>query len=305
MRSKVLPLLFLASLPALPAAAADQLFQTPESDYPVETKQLAYVESYDDVDGEKYAVLAYSEEDMEEGEWELNLKVQGQYRRKTFIKPYDKKFRRKLASAAMEGKDYLIYGYHMSPSDNDPRRLENRVFFNESMQPKYLEIHLVTRDAGGSARDEKVARVDFPDPEKRKLLSAPQSDGSTKIEELAYLHSYDVIARTDYAYLAYKETDMESGKWMLRVKGKGTASSHLKPYKRGFKEDIREAAREGRDYMVWGFRIEPDKRDPRVVENRVYFDDSLNPTHVEMHLVTRNGDRSARERKVARFDWPG
>ena len=44
--------------------------------------------------------------------------------------------------------------------------------------------------------------------------------------------------------------------------------------------------------------------DPRLVENRLLFDENKKPTGVEMRLVTRNADGSAREEKVVSFPWP-
>ena len=65
-----------------------------------------------------------------------------------------------------------------------------------------------------------------------------------------------------------------------------------------------KAANEGKDYITTGFSLTPKDNDPRLVENRVYFDKSLNPTRVEIHIVTRNVDGSPTEKKVARFKWP-
>ena len=66
-----------------------------------------------------------------------------------------------------------------------------------------------------------------------------------------------------------------------------------------------QAAADGKDYMVFGFNLQPRGDDPRLVENRLYFDDSKNPTHIEIQVVTRNADGSAREKQVEKIDWPG
>jgi hypothetical protein len=57
--------------------------------------------------------------------------------------------------------------------------------------------------------------------------------------------------------------------------------------------------------LVFGFNLQPSENDPRLVENRLFFDDSQNPTHVEMHLVTRKADGTPTEKQVARIEWPG
>jgi len=56
--------------------------------------------------------------------------------------------------------------------------------------------------------------------------------------------------------------------------------------------------------MVFGFNLKPSINDPRLVENRVYFDQSKKPTHIEIHLVTRKADGSPTDKQVAEIDWP-
>ncbi len=44
--------------------------------------------------------------------------------------------------------------------------------------------------------------------------------------------------------------------------------------------------------------------DPRVVQNRIYHDGEGKPSHVEMHVVTRNADGTPKDKIVGKFDWP-
>ena len=68
---------------------------------------------------------------------------------------------------------------------------------------------------------------------------------------------------------------------------------------------ISRGCRPHRDYFVMGFGMSPKGEDPRMVENRIYFDQQLQPSVVEVHLVTRKPDGSPTEKQVVRFDWPG
>lgn len=283
-----------------------QLFHPPKSTRKTEITQLAYLHSSDGIDGKDYAYLVYKEEDRKSGEWEIKAEIKD--RRISKIDPEANVFRSRMSQAAVAGKNYFLIGYSITPTPEDARRVENRVYFNKSLQPEYLQIHLVTRNSDGSPKAEKVAKIDWPaDPngdEKKKLLSLPRSNSRTEITELAYINSYDVIANDDYAYLAYKKTNRRTGEWELKIKAKATASSKIDPNDRSLRRDILAAASEGKKYLVTGFRMTPEDDDKRLVENRIYFDKSHKPKYVEIHVVTRNADGSPKKRKVVKFDWP-
>jgi hypothetical protein len=132
-----------------------------------------------------------------------------------------------------------------------------------------------------------------------------KSTSSLEVTQLAYLNSYDVIVDKDYAYVAYTEKKTDSGKWVFKISAKCTAGASIDPDHPSLKQNIEKAAADGMDYMVFGFNLQPKDDDPRLVENRLYFDDSKNPTRIEIHLVTRKADGSASEKQVAKIDWPG
>jgi len=67
---------------------------------------------------------------------------------------------------------------------------------------------------------------------------------------------------------------------------------------------LRKAAAQGEEFLVWGFNFTPKEGDPRLVENRLFFDDAGNSTKVELHLITRKADNSAMEEQVAVVPWP-
>lgn len=286
---------------------SEQLIRLPKGNDRIELEQMAYVESNDAVINKVYAYLVYKETKLKDGAWEI--KVLGNQTANSAIDPDNPVLRKKIAAAAKEGSDYCLMGFTLSPREGDPRMVENRIYFDNELKPEYLQLHLVTRNSDGSASDEQVVRIDWPDGDEAagdgRVLSAPKAGRDEAIEELAYLNSYDVIANKDYAYLAYKKTDLKTGKWSVKIKSKSTADSSIDPEKSSLQRQMKAAAAEGKDYVAAGFSLEPKGNDPRLVENRLYFNAELKPSHVEMHLVTRNADGSPSEKQVAKFSWPG
>jgi hypothetical protein len=281
-----------------------RLVHPPKPSGSKEINPLGYIESHDGVLGKDYAFAIYQEVDSRKGDWKL--KIRSKETANTSIDPGHPGFRRRIAEAARAGQDYFVMGFSMEPREDDPRLVQSRIYFNEALQPERLQLHLVTRNSDGSAGEEKVARVDWPAAAgaDERVLSLPAAGANEEIEELAYLNSYDVIANKDYAFLAYKKTDRKDGDWVLKVKSHATASTTIDPGKSSFRRKIEKAAEQGEEYITMGFAMSPKADDPRLVENRIYFNEALQPSAVEIHLVTRNADGSPTDRQVAGFDWP-
>lgn len=91
---------------------------------------------------------------------------------------------------------------------------------------------------------------------------------------------------------------------MVRIKPTVTAGTVFDPDNVSLKNALRKAAAQGEEYLVWGFNLTPKEGDPRLVENRLLFDDAGNPIKLEVHLVTRKADNSATEEQVAVVSWP-
>ncbi len=137
-----------------------------------------------------------------------------------------------------------------------------------------------------------------------QVVTAPKSSTSIEVEQLAYLESFDAIVDRDYAFIVYKETKADSGKWVIRIKGSVTAGAVFDPDSSALKSAIKKAAGHDEPHLVWGFNLQPKEGDPRLVENRIIFDKDGKPSSLEVHLVTRKADGSARESKIATVDWP-
>jgi hypothetical protein len=137
-----------------------------------------------------------------------------------------------------------------------------------------------------------------------QVVTAPKTSSSITIEQLAYLESFDAVIDKDYAFVVYKETKTDSGKWVIRIKGLATAGAVLDPDSSAFKTAIKKAVGHDETHFVWGFNLQPKQGDPRLVENRVMLGSDGKPFALEVHLVTRKADSSAREEQIATTVWP-
>jgi len=137
-----------------------------------------------------------------------------------------------------------------------------------------------------------------------QAVRAPQSSSHTRVEQLAYVESFDAVADRDYALVVYKETRTDSGKWVVRIRGAGTPGTLIDPDSAALKSAIKKAAGHDEPYLVWGFNLQSKGDDPRLIENRILLDGDGKPSAVEVHLVTRKADHSPREEKTVTVAWP-
>jgi hypothetical protein len=141
--------------------------------------------------------------------------------------------------------------------------------------------------------------------ENDQVVKAPKSSAHTAVEQLAYIESFDAVVDKTYAFVVYKETKADSGKWVVRITGSVTAGTVFDPDNASLKNALKKAAGHEEPYIVWGFNLQPKEGDPRLVENRVLIDPSGKPLALEIHLITRKADGSARNEEVVSIDWPG
>jgi len=137
-----------------------------------------------------------------------------------------------------------------------------------------------------------------------QVIRAPKPPAGTLVEQLAYLESFDAVVDKDYAYVVYKETRVDTGKWVIRITGTVTAGTKFDPDSSALKGALKKAANHDEPYLVWGFNLLPKGSDPRLVENRILLDSNGKPSALELHLITRKADQSAREEQVATVPWP-
>jgi hypothetical protein len=137
-----------------------------------------------------------------------------------------------------------------------------------------------------------------------QVVHAPKSSPHTEVEQLGYLESFDAVVDKAYALVVYVEKKMASGKWVMRIKGSVTAGTVFDPDNTSFRNALKRAAAHEEPYVVWGFNLQPKESDPRLVENRVLIDKSGKPSALEVHLITRKADGSARDKEVLSIEWP-
>ncbi len=138
-----------------------------------------------------------------------------------------------------------------------------------------------------------------------QVVTAPKSSSHTEVEQLTYLESFDAVIDKDYASVVYKETKTDSGKWVIRIKGSGTPGAVFDPDSSAFKAAVKKAAGHDEPHFVWGFNLQSKEGDPRLVESRVILGSDGKPSALEVHLITRKADGSAREEQIATAAWPG
>ena len=137
-----------------------------------------------------------------------------------------------------------------------------------------------------------------------QVVHAPKSSPQLEVEQLAYVESFDAVVDKDYALVVYKETKTDTGKWVMRIKGSVTAGTVLDPAGTALKSALKKAAGHDEPYLAWGFNLQPSGNDPRLVENRILVGSDGKPSALELHLIARKADHSARDEKVVTVPWP-
>lgn len=132
------------------------------------------------------------------------------------------------------------------------------------------------------------------------LISAPESANGITYETLGYVEAYDAPTNSDYAFVAYKETD-SNGSWRVRISGRQTPGAVFEPD--AMKQNSRAAAAQGKPYFTWGWSFDPSEGDAREIQFRVHHADGATSA-IEMHVRLRNFDGSPAAPVSARFAWP-
>lgn len=135
----------------------------------------------------------------------------------------------------------------------------------------------------------------------RQLIEAPASNSNSTYDTLGYVDAYDAVLDLDYAFLAYKETDRDSGAWRVGIKSSQTAGAVFEP------EMIRKQARatgaQGKPWFQWGYGFEATAGDPRNIQFRVHVKNGQ-PSGIEMFVQLRKFDGTPDASKSAMFPWP-
>ena len=133
------------------------------------------------------------------------------------------------------------------------------------------------------------------------LIEAPASNTVAAYEPLGYIEAHDAVLDLDYAFVAYKETSRATGEWRVRIRSSRTAGAVLEPMLMAY--NARVAYGEGRPWFSWGYSLEPQAGDPRLIQFRVHVRDG-HPAEVEVLVRLRRADHSPGEIRSFRFAWP-
>ncbi|MCX5689029.1 MAG: hypothetical protein NTV94_04450 [Planctomycetota bacterium] len=134
-----------------------------------------------------------------------------------------------------------------------------------------------------------------------KLIDAPESTDSQKIEVLAELDAYDAVLNDDYAFIAFRETDISTGSWRVRIKARHLTGVVFEA--EAMRLNARSAGSQGKPSFLWGNSMDPSAGDPRSIQYRVHVKDNA-PSEIEICVQLRRGDGSADSPKSVRFSWP-
>lgn len=135
----------------------------------------------------------------------------------------------------------------------------------------------------------------------KPILTVPADNNTLKFEPLAYIDAYDAVLDCDYAFLAYKETNVDRDEWKVRINSSKTTGVVFDPQQ--MRENARSTAAQGKPYFNWGAAVTPSEGDPRSIEYRVHQTNGK-PSAIEIAIVLRNFDGSAAEPQSITFDWP-
>ncbi|PLX21227.1 MAG: hypothetical protein C0599_08180 [Salinivirgaceae bacterium] len=284
----------------------EQAIPLPKSSSSISYEQLGYIESFDAVVDKLYAFLVYKEIRNDNNKWRIHVK--GSVTAGTVFDPENKSLENAIQKAHAHEEKYLVWGFNLLPKEDDLRLVENRIFFDENGKFDKFEIHLITRNKDGNALPEKTISIDWPgeksDDSTKQAIPLPKSSSSITYEQLGYLESFDAVVDRLYAFLIYKETRLNTNKWVVHIKGSVTAGTVFDPENKSLLNAIQKAHAHEEAYLVWGFNLLPKEDDPRLIENRIFFNENGKFDKFEIHLITRDKDGHALPEKVVTIDWP-
>lgn len=132
------------------------------------------------------------------------------------------------------------------------------------------------------------------------LLTAPPSTADMQIAQLAYLDAYDAMLNDDYAWVAYRETEL-SGAWRVRITARHLTGVVFESAM--MQSHARSASAQGKPFFTWGNGIDPSTADARRVAYRVHVEGGK-PAAIEIIAQMRKADGSADTIRSVRFAWP-
>lgn len=134
------------------------------------------------------------------------------------------------------------------------------------------------------------------------LIDAPSSTPTQMIDVLGAIDAYDAVLNDDYAFVAYKETDTDTGAWRVRIKARHLTGVVFEP--EAMRLQARSAGAQSKPFFTWGNGIDPSAGDPRSLQYRVHVEGGK-PSKIEIAITLRKADHTPGEAKSLVFAWPG
>lgn len=133
------------------------------------------------------------------------------------------------------------------------------------------------------------------------LIEAPASTDSITYDTLAYIDAYDAVLNGDYAFVAYREVEKDSGAWRVRIRSSQTAGGVFEPD--AMRLQARSTGAQGKPYFIWGYNFEPSADDVRQIEFRVHVENGA-PSAIEIFVRLRKFDGTPADPASVTFPWP-
>lgn len=119
---------------------------------------------------------------------------------------------------------------------------------------------------------------------------------------LGYLEQKDEILNQWYAVIVCKEKNLNTGNFEVKIRSDIITGTSLD--ENSALEFSKKAELEGKNYFIRGDPFTPEgKLDKRRIEYRFYQENGI-PQSIEVFMVLRNSDRTAKPEKTLSIDWP-
>jgi hypothetical protein len=128
------------------------------------------------------------------------------------------------------------------------------------------------------------------------------SNPSEKIDRLGYLEQKDDVDNEIFGFVACKRQNLNTGEWDVIIQSNIALGAGLTNAQAT--EKAGQAQLEGTDYIKFGLPLNPlGQNDLRRIEYRLYQQNGA-PTKIELFVVLRNSDRTAKQPKTLSVNWP-
>lgn len=131
------------------------------------------------------------------------------------------------------------------------------------------------------------------------------ANSEEKQEVLGFVEERDDVDEQWWGFIVCKETNLNTGEWRVKIfSSRNAPVTGTSLTTEQARQKAVQANAEGKEYFLSG---EPYNQrgelDERKVEYRIYQENG-EPTEIEVFLVLRNEDRSAKEPQILRVGWP-